>query len=260
MSNKGDFFIGWQDQIELNTKSFLQKKKWYFFIALMVCSSMVVLLQKPYNDHKFEFGKLTEITGYYYGHPFPMLVPDEGQLDPNLSNGVLLVGYGKYGAEGIMDQISSGSEDLSGKRITLRGSLIYGDGKTLLELTEQVNSLMEIKGDDRKPAQLKGRAPVSLSGEILDPKCYFGVMKPGEGKIHKSCAIRCISGGIPPVFRHETGRSEDRYTYHLMLDENSNKVNDAVLPLVGERINLQGSAANFMGWDIVYVNLDELHN
>lgn len=24
-------------------------------------------------------------------------------------------------------------------------------------------------------------------------------MKPGEGKAHRACAIRCIAGGIPPV-------------------------------------------------------------
>jgi len=27
---------------------------------------------------------------------------------------------------------------------------------------------------------------MTLQGEIIDPKCYFGVMKPGKGKIHRS--------------------------------------------------------------------------
>lgn len=39
---------------------------------------------------------------------------------------------------------------------------------------------------------------MTLEDEIIDPKCYFGVI-PGKGKIHRSCAIRCISDGIPPV-------------------------------------------------------------
>src|SRR5437899_10500981 len=39
-----------------------------------------------------------------------------------------------------------------------------------------------------------------LAGEIVDSKCYLGVMNPGNGKVHRDCAVRCISGGIPPVF------------------------------------------------------------
>ena len=42
---------------------------------------------------------------------------------------------------------------------------------------------------------------MDVKGEIVDPKCFFGVMKPGEGKPHKDCAIRCILGGIPPVLK-----------------------------------------------------------
>jgi hypothetical protein len=39
-----------------------------------------------------------------------------------------------------------------------------------------------------------------LTGEIVDSKCYFGVMNPGAGKVHRDCAVRCISGVIPPAF------------------------------------------------------------
>jgi len=35
-------------------------------------------------------------------------------------------------------------------------------------------------------------------GEIVDSKC-LGVMTPGQLTTHRACAIRCISGGIPPV-------------------------------------------------------------
>jgi len=39
-----------------------------------------------------------------------------------------------------------------------------------------------------------------LVGEIVDSKCYLGNMNPGNGKVHRDCAVRCLSGGIPPVF------------------------------------------------------------
>ena len=34
----------------------------------------------------------------------------------------------------------------------------------------------------------------------MDSKCYLGAMNPGSGKVHRDCAVRCISGGIPPIF------------------------------------------------------------
>ena len=41
---------------------------------------------------------------------------------------------------------------------------------------------------------------MTLAGEIVDSKCYLGVMNPGNGKVHRDCAARCLSGGIPPAF------------------------------------------------------------
>jgi hypothetical protein len=49
---------------------------------------------------------------------------------------------------------------------------------------------------------------VTLSGEIVDSKCYLGVMNPGQGKVHRDCAARCLSGGIPPIFITTDGRQQ----------------------------------------------------
>ena len=40
---------------------------------------------------------------------------------------------------------------------------------------------------------------VELTGEIVDSKCFLGVMVPGSGKTHKDCASLCLRGGIPPA-------------------------------------------------------------
>jgi hypothetical protein len=29
---------------------------------------------------------------------------------------------------------------------------------------------------------------MTLTGEIVDSKCYLGVMNPGQGKVHRDCA------------------------------------------------------------------------
>jgi hypothetical protein len=39
----------------------------------------------------------------------------------------------------------------------------------------------------------------TLVGEIVDSKCYLGIMNPGETNPHRECAALCIGGGIPPL-------------------------------------------------------------
>jgi len=68
---------------------------------------------------------------------------------------------------------------------------------------------------------------VTLRGEITDPKCFAGAMKPGDGKTHKACAALCLRGGIPPAFR-TTGRDGELVSYVL--------VGPGVEPLEGESL------------------------
>ena len=53
-------------------------------------------------------------------------------------------------------------------------------------------------GSSAQSAVATALGTYTLSGEIVDTKCHLGVMNPGSGKVHRDCAIRCISGGIPP--------------------------------------------------------------
>ena len=78
----------------------------------------------------------------------------------------------------------------------------------------------------------------TLRGEIVDIKCYLGVMKPAHGKPHRSCAARCISGGIPPAL---VVKDRDGDTNHLLLvSADGRTVNREVLPLVAEPVEITG--------------------
>ncbi|MEM9685636.1 MAG: hypothetical protein AAF934_01775, partial [Bacteroidota bacterium] len=236
-------------------RKFLKKLLISLFVLIPLLVFLVVSFQKPFNSHQFELGTVKEFTGIYHKKPIPILEVSPKALPETFSNHILLVGYGKFGAEGIMKAIEKEYGDLAGKKITIRGTLIYGDGKTLMELTEQENSLIEIyKQPSGKGSNIKTPSGnIALEGEILDPKCYFGVMKPGEGKIHKSCAIRCISGGIPPVFR-TAAADKNGFDYYILLGTNGIKINAEVLPFVAERIKISGSVSHRNGWDIVYIH------
>ena len=86
----------------------------------------------------------------------------------------------------------------------------------------------------------------TLRGEIVDIKCYLGVMKPAHGKPHRSCAARCISGGIPPVLMV---RDRDGDTNHLLLvSADGRTVNREVLPLVAEPVEITGRVVRLGDW------------
>lgn len=238
------------------TRSFLKRIIIALFLLLPVLVVLAVLFQKPFNNHSFELGTIKEITGIYYEAPVPMLLADEGVLPDSLSRSILLVGFGKFGAEQIMDDIQATQGNISGKKVTLAGTLIYGDGKTVMELTQKEQSFVKLVSEQVSPMPpFKPGSKLVEQGEILDPKCYFGVMKPGEGKVHKSCAIRCLSGGIPPVFRPQHSENAN---YYIVLDANGNKMNERLLPYVGHMIKINGRTAQFLDWNILYVDAGHL--
>jgi len=78
----------------------------------------------------------------------------------------------------------------------------------------------------------------TLVGEIVDSKCFLGVMNPGQLTPHRACAIRCISGGVPPVLlvRQKDGPA----AYLLLVSTDGKPVNKAVLNLVAEPVEITG--------------------
>ena len=216
----------------------------------------MVYFAEPFNDHQFDFGNVQSFTGIYHETPFPVLILDEGQAPDLPDNHLLLVGYGKNGATGFLQQAAQTKGTLAGKHIRLAGTLIYGDGRALLELTDEEKAVLEVlpapTSSSPAPAPIAIGAPknVQLAGEILDPKCWFGVMKPAEGKVHKSCAIRCISGGIPPVFRV---KADGENIYYVLRGEAGEPINEEVLAFVGEPVSLSGQASEAHGWRVLKV-------
>ena len=39
----------------------------------------------------------------------------------------------------------------------------------------------------------------TLVEELVDTKCFLGVMRPASGNVHRGCAVRCLGGGAPPA-------------------------------------------------------------
>ncbi len=135
---ENDFFIGWKGEVPSENKKPIRRFTWVLILLALLLCCVVVVFQKPFTNHIFELGNITTISGIYLDEPFPMLLADTELPEGTNSSEVLLVGYGKNGAEGIMDEIQKNENmDLSGRKVELQGTMIYGDGKTLMELTKK---------------------------------------------------------------------------------------------------------------------------
>lgn len=256
MSQEDNFFIGWKGDTTANHKKSIKRLLVPIFIVAPLVLLVIVYFTKPFTNSVFELGQIKEFTGVYHESPFPVLLLDKGQLEQGTSTSALLVGFGKNGAKTYMHKAEETNGKLSGKRIKIQGTLIYGDGRTLIELTKKENSLLEVMETEIKRSSDKRFSNVSLKGEIVDPKCWFGVMKPAEGKVHKSCAIRCISGGIPPVFKVEGGTSRE---YCILKGPNGEDINKDILEYVGEPVSITGKSYLENGWLVLRVDPESIY-
>jgi len=188
---------------------------------------LLVAGQHPFPAASFEFQQYQEFRGTLIREPYPaLLIPGKGLW--------LLVAPGKHGV-GELREFDGREVKLTGERI------IHGDDH-MIEMTGQVSGLGSAVA---KPVVDVDLGEVQLTGEVVDSKCYFGVMNPGAGKVHRDCAVRCISGGIPPAFllRDSSGN-----TVTLLL---ANWKRD-LLHHVAEPLSLRGRLVRSSGRLILY--------
>jgi len=250
MAKQDDFYIGYLADQPKGISSF--NKRMILLIALVVVgvALLFAISQQPFKNATFEIANMAEVEGVLYKKPYPMLrVNDENGGFKN----VVLLGFGKFGAENGLAEIEKQlSSDLEGIRLKLKGNLSYYNGKTFLQLPADVTGSFERMNADQKDRRRIAIGKQKVQGEIIDPKCYFGVMKPGRGKIHRSCAVRCIAGGIPPVFVNQNEKGEE--TYYLLTDRNDQPINQEVLGYIGKLAEVQGEVEQLEDWNILKVN------
>jgi hypothetical protein len=182
---------------------------------------ILVLEQSPFAPASFEYRDYRDFRGVLVTRPYPALVAPGGKP-------WLLAGPGKRGF--------SAPAALAGRVVHLRGERIANGADRMLEV---LGGAMSDEGYGDSPAEVDlGRA--ELTGEIVDSKCYFGVMNPGRGKVHRDCAARCLSGGIPPALlvSDASGQVETVLIANFRRD---------LLEHVAEPVTLRGRLAQLSG-------------
>ncbi len=237
MSRRDEFYVGYRSKAPAGTALAI---RWLLAGLLCLISVIALLLsgsQAPLGAGKFEFRDYREFSGIVLTEPYPRLLVERpgSRAGQSSYSSWLLVAPFKFGAEALINEFD-------GQKVKLRGTLIYRDGQTMLELLPDsiapVESAARFAGE---PAEKLGE--VSLHGEIVDSKCYLGVMKPGNGKTHRACAIRCISGGVPPLLVVTTPAGNR--SYYQLLDVEGNPVNQRILDKIAVPVQISGELVRY---------------
>jgi len=187
------FYVGYFPQAPARYARFVRRAVVAAFAVVGLVAATLAGTQDPVGRGVFEYGTLREFRGTIVERPYPMLlVPRPGITDRDAAySRYLLVAEGKRGAQALV----AGHD---GHHVRTRGTIINRDGTAMLEIfsADFVTTDAPAAGGVAAPISLGQK---TLRGEILDSKCWLGVMKPAEGSVHRGCATRCLSGGIPPL-------------------------------------------------------------
>ncbi len=238
------FYVGWQPRAPDGLARFLAPRVAALLAGASLAALLVVSSQQPFAAATFEYGHPRAFAGTLQLDPAPALVRDGRRT--------LLVAQGKHGLHA--------DPALDGAAVQLSGTLIYRDDQTLIEV---VPDTLAAAGGGEGGAErtdrgaeagtpAAGRAaagggevlgPATLAGEIIDSKCFLGVMKPGNTKLHRDCAVRCISGGVPALLlvRDDRGRTE-RY---LLLSPEGRPLGPEILDRVAEPVSAAGTVVRY---------------
>jgi methionine sulfoxide reductase heme-binding subunit len=183
------FFIGWQSKMPAACVRHARTSVIVLATLVPAVVGAVVWFQAPVDRGRFEFGVEKQFEGVLYERPIPRLLVagNDGKLIHHV-----LVGPGKFGPPSVI----AGSH---GHQVRFNGSLIVREPLHMIELNRP--DTFTVLDRDAQPSNEPAAAPLgkgNFVGELVDTKCYFGVMRPATGKVHRGCTIRCLSGGVPP--------------------------------------------------------------
>jgi hypothetical protein len=190
----------------------------------------LVLLQSPFAETHFEFDREQDFFGIVQPIALPTVALNDG-------SSAVLVGTGKRG-------YVLSNDVRPGARVSFTGKLIEGRGNKLIEVASPLRAISaQHVPDGATPVQ------VEIQGEIVDSKCFVGVMNPGSGKVHRGCAARCLHGGIPPALVSQNGD-----LYYLL-----DSAGEPILPgwassHAGEQFIVQGPSASMSGMRVLWIH------
>jgi len=254
----GEFYVGYEPSMPAAIAARSRSVVAGLFVLAVALPLAAVALQEPFPASRFEFGEQRVLEGRLVTRPVPALRIEVGRDAAGTVRHRLLplVAAGKFGAEDTVAAANAVGDDLGERRVRIRGTLIFHDGRALLEVTDGASAFEAVSGDVPPAPEATAFGRTVLRGEIVDSKCYFGVMKPGSGKPHRSCAVRCLSGGIPPVLMMRD--AEGRAAYAVLVGAEGEPVGRELLDFVAEPVEVRGELRQLDDWWFLAIDPEEV--
>jgi hypothetical protein len=199
---RDEFYIGYEPGVPPRLGARLARVVTAVVAIAVLTVVTAAALHRRLTPATFDFGHAQAVTGELRRVPYPRLVTS--------GRATWLVGPGKAGAGALLDGIADGPVALEGVRIA-RGphtmfEVVAGSVRSAPGGTTPAPSVPGTVGTSLVPRdagtaarQAHGGDEITVRGEIVDSKCFLGVMNPGEGTVHRDCARMCLRGGIPPM-------------------------------------------------------------
>ena len=197
--------------------------------AALTVAAVLASTQDRAAPGVFEFGHPRTVRGVLEEYPYPSLVVAAGGPDSLIR--YLLVAEGKHGAQALAD-------GYDGRWVEVLGTRIARPEREMLEVAAEGVTASNPPPELPVTPGLHSLGRRALEGEIVDSKCWLGVMKPATGNVHRGCAARCLSGGIPPLLMI---RLADGSVQHVLLTAADGKpASDHYAGMVGRPVRVTG--------------------
>ena len=248
--DNNEMFIGWARAPAIDRRFLLGAIP----LALAGAGGLSYAIASQLDDPgagSWQTGQLHSVKGLYSTSPYPHIrVADPAR--PGGIRTVLVVTEGK--CTNVLQK-----KPQSYRPVTAQGVLIERKNRQMLEVPPLLHKWLA-DSSDIDPVFVAAQSrleptpmgELSLRGTIVDSKCFFGVMRPSRGVVHKACASLCIRGGVPPSFWVRDGKGEERVL--LMTTRSGEAISLDILPLVAEPVTVKGQIVR-MG-DILQLRAD----
>lgn len=240
--SQDDFFIGWAETPKPDRRFFLGAG-----LALLAGTgagaATLAALQTPPGRGIWNQGDVRDWRGVVTAEPYAMLRTRDLDGTPRTA---LLSCLGKCG-------VAARIGALAGQPAVVKGSLIQRGEHAMIAVVDGMDWIAADETGEADPA-LAFPAPealgeTELAGEILDSKCWFGAMRPSEGKVHKACAALCIRGGIPPAFFARDGAGRGAL---MIMTDGGLAHGETLLPFIADPVRITAELRR--AGDLLYVD------
>ena len=117
-----------------------------------------------------------------------------------------------------------------------------------------ISLVLTLSAQDKEKKD-KEKKEITITGEVIDIKCYFTGMMGGHGDDHKQCAIDCAKGGLP------LGILEDKTekVYTVVPKGGMKGANDDLVEYVAGKVTLTGMLLKKGGQELfIYTKAEPL--